>query len=273
MIPIVTIPNNNLTTYYIAYFDILGYKAFFDDCKTEEMLEFLNNNIKIADDIERKTANGNFLIKSFSDNFMILLDAQTGIDEYNAIEYLSRLVAILQLRFLEKYSILIRGCITKGEVYIDENIVFGKGLISAVSLENAANFPRIIVDSSTINKDICKRLCKQYLSKDDDDEFYVDFFKAFKDNKSNLLFQSSDIFQNQFITVKENIIKLVNKYGKYNRQVKDAKKISEAEKTISKYAWLLMKFNQFCEANNYIPISYKLVLYYRLMKCEIQIDK
>lgn len=262
-----------LRTYYIAYFDILGYKAFFDNNSTEEIWELLNSNISIANDIVRKTANGKFLIKSFSDNFMILLDAQNGADEYTAINYLSKLVAILQLRFIEKYSILVRGSITKGEIYIDDNIVFGQGLINAVSLENTANFPRVIVDSNTINVEICGKLCQNYLSKDEDDEFYVDFFKAFNDNERNLLFTSNEIGQNQYTIVREHIIKLVNKYGKYNRQVKDIKKISEAEKTISKYAWLLMKFNQFCEANNYTPILYKLVLYYRLMKCEIQVDK
>ncbi len=98
------IPEKKLRTYYIAYFDILGYKAFFENNSTEEIWELLNSNISIANDIVRKTANGKFLIKSFSDNFMILLDAQNGADEYTAINYLSKLVAVLQLRFIEKYS-------------------------------------------------------------------------------------------------------------------------------------------------------------------------
>ena len=75
-------------------------------------------------------------------------------------------------------------------------------------------------------------------------------------------------------TVRNNIVKLVKKYGKFNRQVKEPKKIEEAEKTISKYAWLLMKFNQYCEM--WWPeyrIPYTLTLYYRLMRCEINVEK
>lgn len=269
-----------MKSYYIAYFDILGYKAFFED-KGNDVFTFLESNIQMANDIVRKTkpdsvfSDMHFLIKSFSDNFMILIENNKKSDGYQEIKALSYLMALFQLRFLEKYKILVRGSITKGEAYINENIVFGEGLIRAVTQEEAANFPRIIIDSDKdrIPEQVCDDLLEKCVSKDEDDAYYVDFFD---------ILGSSVGFDNEFSKnkskhlsiIRKNVVALVKKHGKYVRNVKDPAKIAVAEKTISKYAWLLIKFNEYCKTH--APeqsISYKLVLYYRLMRCEIEVEK
>ena len=270
--------NVALKDYYIAYFDILGYKAFFAD-KGNDVFEFLQANVNMANDIVRKTSpdavfsNMQFEVKSFSDNFMILIRKTPQTIEYQAIKALVSLMALFQLRFLEKYSILVRGSITTGEAYLNDSIVFGEGLLRAVELENKALFPRIILDSERIDKDICEDLCEKCVKMDEDELYYVDFFDIIGCGvgfDSEYLVGEKEHLQ----TVRNNIVKLVKKYGKFNRQVKEPKKIEEAEKTISKYAWLLMKFNQYCEMwwSEY-RIPYTLTLYYRLMRCEINVEK
>ena len=78
---------NWLKTYYIAYFDILGYKNFFDD-KENDVLEFLNNMIHVCDetlfkaDINSLQYNSKFIVKTFSDNFIIMLEAYENTDDY-----------------------------------------------------------------------------------------------------------------------------------------------------------------------------------------------
>ena len=270
--------NVALKDYYIAYFDILGYKAFFADDEND-VFEFLRANVDMANDIVRKTspdavfADMRFEIKSFSDNFIILIPKNKKTNEYQAIKALVYLMALFQLRFLEKYSILVRGSITMGEVFLNKNIVFGEGLLRAVELENKAVFPRIILDSERVGKDVCDDLCEKCVKIDDDEIYYVDFFD---------IIGCSIGFDNEFSVdeqehmekIKNNIVKLVKKHGKFNRKVKEPKKIEEAEKTISKYAWLLMKFNQYCEMlwPEY-KVPYTLTLYYRLMRCEINVEK
>lgn len=70
------------------------------------------------------------------------------------------------------------------------------------------------------------------------------------------------------------MIYLVKKYGKYDRSVKDLAQIARLEKTISKYAWLITKFNKYCEFNApEFEIPYSLVLYYRIMRCEIEVKE
>ena len=266
----------NTKEYYIAYFDILGYKGFFED-KDNDINEFLNYNIKLVSDIINKTTHNTilfnypFTLKMFSDNFVILVEKNQNIGEHGIVKVLSYLLALLQLRFLEKYKILIRGVITKGEVYIDERLIFGEGLIRAVEQESYASFPRIILDKERIQKSVCDDLCEYCVMIDEDEEYYINFFDVIGMGIGN----DDEFTENEeghISILKENIIRLVRKYGKYNRRVTDKKKIEIADKTISKYAWLLSKFNRYCEFNfEKYQIPYKLTLYYRLMKCEIEV--
>ena len=91
--------NALLEPYYIAYFDILGYKAFFED-NGNDVLEFLQSNISLANDIVRKTSpdgifsDTHFEIKSFSDNFIILIRKTDRIDDYQATKSLAYLLAL-----------------------------------------------------------------------------------------------------------------------------------------------------------------------------------
>ncbi len=262
--------------YYIAYFDVLGYKAFFEN-EENDIYEFLKANIELAKETISKASddadylNMNIEVKSFSDNFIFLIPVSSNSDGYQEVKALVFLMAKYQLNFLKKHSIVIRGTITKGEAYIDENIVFGEGLIRAVELEGQANFPRIILDSENIGKDICDELCEKFVLKDEDEVYYVDFFSIIGWDA----YRDDDFFFDEKEYVKEmrkNVVKLINKYGKYNRNLRDPKKIQQAEKTISKYAWLLTKYNQYCEQRYpELMISYILTLYYRIMKCEIEV--
>ncbi|MBR0198892.1 MAG: hypothetical protein IJQ42_01840 [Oscillospiraceae bacterium] len=261
--------SNELRDYYIAYFDILGYKSFFDD-KENDVFEFLDNVINVCNETLHKTGfneqalQTQFKVKSFSDNFIIMLEANENSSDYMVLKMYSRILSQLQIHFLEKYQILIRGGITKGKAYIDENIVFGNGLIRAVTLESTATFPRIIIDRECFGEQICVNLCEMNscLAKDEDDEFYVDYFCVDCLNSNS----------KRIDVIRKNVIRLVRKHGKYRRDIKDPKKIFEAEKTISKYAWLLCKFNKKCiEDYKVTEIPYRLVFYYRTMKTEIQI--
>jgi len=265
-----------VSEYYIAYFDILGYKAFFED-KESDLSELLESIVAISQDVVKTTSlegafNDKFLIKAFSDNFIVLLEDH-NISEYQAIKSLSYLLALLQLRFLEKYSILLRGSITKGYAYINKSIVFGEGLVRSVELEGMADFPRIIIDDLRISREVCSDLCEKSLLQDNDEKYYVDFFDVLDKRVGDDDFFGENEKEHLF-RIRTNIVKLTNRYGKYNRLVKDNKKIIQTERTISKYLWLLTKFNNFCiyQYQDFV-INYNFVLYQRLMKSEIHVNK
>lgn len=146
--------------YYIAYFDILGYKDFFNNASEEQVQDivsmiydgisgiksYLNRSSKfsfmsIIDNIEIK-----FI--GFSDNFTFAMQVGEGQYEiYKLLAFLS-IIADIQRNFIVMYGLLVRGGIVKSTAYIGENIIQGKGIIEAVSMEHKAVYSQIIIDSS-----------------------------------------------------------------------------------------------------------------------------
>ena len=117
--------NQDLKDYYIAYFDILGYKSFFDN-KDNNHVGFLENILHSIYDIKNKIAEKenmvqNIQLKVYSDNFLLCVPSDT-VPEYTALYYLSKLLKNIQITLLEKYSILVRGGITKGEFFINDSL-------------------------------------------------------------------------------------------------------------------------------------------------------
>lgn len=255
---------NKIKQYHIAYFDILGYKSVFED-QESDIIEFLQGVINVCIETQLKALdhtrllNEEFIVKSFSDNFMILVETPSGLSDYNIVKFLVSILAQLQVRFLEKHSILIRGGITKGEAYIDNNIVFGKGLIRAVELEDKYSvFPRIIIDDNCFDQFTLNELLgSNNVALDKDGQYYIDYLRKL-------------IVENPFsVRARKNLISLIKKYGKYNALVKDEKKIAVAEKTISKYAWVLVRYNECCDKYGGNKIAYLLRINDRILKAEI----
>ena len=256
--------------YYISYFDILGYKAFFED-KENNISELLASNIAMAMDTRKRFSyllpiTNKIHYKMFSDNFIIMLeDGVLPADK--ALSVMCDLTARLQLKFLVDYGIPIRGAITKGQAYIDNTIVFGKGLIDAVGLEaSEAIYPRIILDDAC-SEMIRKGLNIKSVGLDKDQKYYLDFL--------SLLMTKDD--SDPGVSVKmnrekigERICKLVSRYGHYDKRITKIEKINQNEKTILKYLWLLIKYNEFADKYHLVPrIDYSFVANESLFRFEI----
>lgn len=140
----------------VAYIDILGFKEMVMQDSHLPVLalrfikKFINifynsNNEKyknddIDDDIIPKAT-------MFSDSIVI----SQSINEVDFPLFIE-LIAELQYGLFVK-GILIRGGISYGKLYHDENYLFGKGLINAYLFESKyADYPRILVDTDLINE-------------------------------------------------------------------------------------------------------------------------
>ena len=146
--------------YYIAYFDILGYKDFFAHASKEQIQNTISMiydgiyNIKSHLSRYREVSFGPILDNievefiGFSDNFTFTMPVGEGQYEiYRLLAFLS-IIADIQRNFLLMYGLLVRGGIVKSTAYIGENIIQGQGIIDAVSKEHNAVYPQIIIDSS-----------------------------------------------------------------------------------------------------------------------------
>ena len=152
---------NDIKRYYIAYVDLLGYKDFFEKHpeKVHDFLDLIRGAIKDTksqisitneSEILKNYAYIDVKVKIFSDN--ILLCMESGENELEIIRLLSflSLVAGMQRVFITKYGLFLRGGVTIGDMFINDDFVFGQGLIDVVELEQKAIYPRIIVSEPVV---------------------------------------------------------------------------------------------------------------------------
>ncbi|MCL2436716.1 MAG: hypothetical protein FWD00_01610 [Clostridiales bacterium] len=223
------------TNSFIAYFDILGYKSIVErgiyDKKLAQIMESViatfrqyNGQANLVSNEAQKLH-----MRIFSDNFIIY----TGCDW----ESLINIVALMQGKFSFE-GVFVKGAMCYGELYANNEFVFGKGLIDVVALEDKEIYPRIVLDDSFRNA-ICnqvqnyKNLSNYILSEDHTN--YVNYIKQYAEaclfnSKLDLTwFLSSHQY---FIT--ENI-----------------KAHANCEKVLEKYVWSKKYHNRYCEENNY----------------------
>ena len=141
-------------------------------------VQFTENEKRLASSYNRiKT-------KIFSDNIVLTipLDSEHDID---GITCLLKFVAIFQHYAAIQSNWLIRGGITIGELFIDDLLVWGPGLVRAYKLEDSiAIFPRIIIDRNILEIIGANHF---FFYQDIDDQFFLNFlnFMAYRDSENN----------------------------------------------------------------------------------------
>src|SRR5574344_1168553 len=125
------------TKHIIAYIDFLGTQEKIKNDVDHKHLMFLKS---LYDYIEQQVAKKNksnqdnhFLkeikIRSFSDNIVFAVSANaTDMQVTCALDEVIIICAEIQLRAL-KEGILTRGGITIGEIFVNKNFAYGKGLL------------------------------------------------------------------------------------------------------------------------------------------------
>lgn len=152
----------------VFYCDILGFselvslnendpnEKIFQDIKTsiETGISILKSLISSPAITTNKELSDKFRYKLFSDNLYVSMsynynDEKDFITSFWVILFIAR---SYQEAMLLK-GILIRGGISFGNDYCDDNIIFSPGLIKAYKLENQqAVFSRVIIDTEIVNK-------------------------------------------------------------------------------------------------------------------------
>lgn len=144
--------------YYIAYFDLLGYKDFFRTYpeRVGEFLLDIHNAVSNAKEYMQEIDSsfvgklGRLAIKTkiFSDNILLCLEVgeeKTAQIEYPRFLAFLAIVADIQRNFILNYNLFLRGGVTIGTLSYNDDFIFGQGLIDAVALEESAVYPRIIL--------------------------------------------------------------------------------------------------------------------------------
>lgn len=126
--------------YYIAYFDLLGYKELFET-QSDKVGTFLESIYKAIQNVKDYIQEANLSlfvgimaqvsikIKAFSDNILLCLETGTTRMEYPRILAFLAIVADVQRNFILQYDLFLRGGITIGILSFNDDFVFGQGLM------------------------------------------------------------------------------------------------------------------------------------------------
>lgn len=228
---------NIYTESYVAFIDILGFSNL---VKTGNIKRIISSLTKLS---ERKKLiekdNGsiggdNVTVSAFSDS--IFISTPSIHDGARKICYYSGFLA----KELLDNSVLCRGAIIRGEIYHQDGICFGPGLITAYQLETStAIYPRIIVSDDVV------------------DSFYGDYTKSFSiDPKTNRYFLKGDDGLN-YIDVFDIYYHYWGVSGEYEFSQSDRDRLSSiisaleneaasSDRTRAKLMWLRNSFQRAC---------------------------
>ena len=147
------------TSYIVAYLDMLGSKErILNDDEEEKSLntikEIYEYALQIPGEINPSLSHYHMETRIFSDNILIVnkLVDEDGRkrDLRTELENMYTVVTRFQERALE-YGWLLRGAMTKGQLYFDDMLVWGKALVKAHMMEETkAIYPRILIDDELV---------------------------------------------------------------------------------------------------------------------------
>lgn len=122
---------------------------------------------------------------------------------------MSEICLIIQKELLQNDHILLRGSITKGDVFYDDEIIFGAGIVKAYINEERAVYPRIIIAKELVDEYVNRvgtsriTYITDFLLKDDDglkiearDEYAIEYLEEILDKYAGLTSLNPDTFVN-----------------------------------------------------------------------------
>lgn len=175
--------------HFVAYLDLLAGKNLILT-QEDDSLNRLHSLLQVAKESSAHNSGALFpqcKVKIFSDNIIIACRL-TGQSERDLAKINSAitLISAMQIVGMEMYHYLFRGGATIGNLFVDDVMVWGNGLVRANELEcSLAVYPRIIIDNPVLDllktdKDILDGDFEKYaITLDADNMYYIDYLKAY----------------------------------------------------------------------------------------------
>lgn len=227
----------------VAFLDILGWKAAILSTGQQHMdvVKVLGKTLAALQGVtshfnslsallpEKKKWPGNPVMTQFSDSVVISVD-----DDRCGRDSLQDALSVLTSNLIQ-FGFLLRGGITRGELFHDGSLVFGPALIEAYELESkCASGPRII-----LSKDLSAEWggmettgALPWLQSPDGYSFF-NFLPPFMGSQ---FFCDQQLWQSRLLPIRDLILRAAE-----NRTY------SESEGVFAKYLWLADYFDRICD--------------------------
>lgn len=129
----------------VAFIDILGYSEMINKDSILSQPFYLPKLSQVVGEAAAEAGKSKFNVKLFSDCMMV----SSPYSISNTIQMLD-LIKVIQWAFISK-CVLVRGGISYGKHFENQEMIFSKGLVTAYELESkSAKYPRIVVDKNLI---------------------------------------------------------------------------------------------------------------------------
>lgn len=241
----------------VAFLDILGFSAAISEAREgsaenpllekfqnalHEALPYLSDRIEGLEHLKRSWES-----RFFTDNLVIGIPVfEDAEDELGT----SFLLAGLYQYVLAKHGFFVRGAISVGPLFMDENVVFGSGLLEAHETEAAcARDPRIVLAPSALTR-VQRHLCyygplnetphDAYLLEDVDNQVFVNYLA--------IPFVEDGPSAQYWADLKNHKCKIEENLAKYRHE----------PRVWSKYAWVAGYHNFTCERVTTDASSYRI---------------
>jgi len=233
-------------TYFIAFVDVLGYKKYVYSSNDNalHLAQTIRKNIDFIHQRNKKTVEQlgkeyKYKFKCFSDNFILCSEKHDN----SLIEDMAWLQFNLVLD-----NVFVRGSFLCDELHIDNDFIFGKGIVNAHKLESGvAIYPRIVVDStyllgnSNIPKDkIVITESFGHFKTDFDGIVFIDYLNVVKLKYDIGHWSLTGGFLAELERHKVNIME----------NIAQALKLNDPS-VLRKYLWLKNYHNSFCREHEY----------------------
>lgn len=213
----------NYENKFVFYLDILGFK---------EQIKASTNSAQQINDIYNALC--------FKDFHFAFIDKKPPKD-WKTSEFSDHIVVSFlkadTLRISLIFEIIInlihhkmnsRGALTFGQIYHDDEIVFGPALVEAYEIESKlANYPRVLATEAVLNKLLENE--SSYFIQDNDGAVYMDYFNSilnlpyWGDDKESTSLHYFDNLKKAINSIPKDDIKTKNKFGwmknKYNEAI------------------------------------------------------
>ena len=219
---------------YVAFLDILGFKEICLERASKEILKIFHDIKQIGNELKEchitisrskeaiQNLHDNLYFYIMSDSIVLAIDCKLE----GSYDFLLVCCKTIQRKLLFDHKILLRGGVSKGCFYGDQDIMFGEGLINAYNIEKKAEVPRVCVDKKITDDPPKNYLKVSVLNK---------AFNLLEEDKENDIFFVNYIEDDDYTNdgKMDKFSEIVDSgYDKIKKQSK------ETEKLTVKYNWL-----------------------------------
>jgi hypothetical protein len=165
----------------VSYLDILGFRELVEYRTADDihkLLQLIKGVSKMT--IGTRNQQGEIQTHTATQTFSDLVIRRVEYEGTSFVRYLSaemNVLASIQFHMLIERKTMIRGGMSKGLFYMDDDFVFGPAMVRSYELEQSAVFPRIIIDRNLIRelRDEIRDAFQSTIRQGEDGIFFIDY--------------------------------------------------------------------------------------------------